>query len=186
MTSAPEIRQRIRSLTEREGRILGLLALGWKNEEIGKYLHISDDTVKTHVRRARIKLRLNGSRVALALFYVDHILPYDRTPNYQRGEKLTVWRAQAEAHRERLRAAGVLTPRTVEAIMLLANPEHAGKTTKELGALLCDDNGKPLTEHNYKTLLAKISKCLPGRSGMARIAAIARLAPLNEPAASIE
>lgn len=181
MTADLEIQQRIGMLTDREIRILGLLSLGWENKEIGKRLHISEDTVKTYLRRVHVKLKLRSSRVTLAVFYVNYLLASDCEPDYKPGQKLYVWRKQAEGHRERLRAAGTLTPKVVEAVMLLTNPEHAGKSSAELGALLRGDSGEPLTADQYKALIAKISKRLPGRGGMARIAAIALLAPFDAP-----
>lgn len=38
-------------LTDRQSNILSLIAIGDSNAEIGAKLHISEDTVKTHIRR---------------------------------------------------------------------------------------------------------------------------------------
>ncbi|MGW7573397.1 response regulator transcription factor [Streptomyces sp. NPDC054765] len=56
----------ISSLTSRENDVLGLLAAGLTNKEIGATLHIAENTVKKHVHRAMIKLSASN-RVEAAL-----------------------------------------------------------------------------------------------------------------------
>jgi len=46
----------IHSLTEREREVVGWVATGRSNGEIAGLLHLSPDTVRTHVSRAMIKL----------------------------------------------------------------------------------------------------------------------------------
>jgi two-component system, NarL family, response regulator LiaR len=46
----------VETLTDREGEVMRLLAIGLANKEIGRKLHISEDTVKTHVSRILAKL----------------------------------------------------------------------------------------------------------------------------------
>ena len=46
----------VETLTDREGEVMRLLAQGLANKEIGRDLHISEDTVKTHVSRILAKL----------------------------------------------------------------------------------------------------------------------------------
>ena len=46
----------VRSLTEREREVVALVADGLSNEEIGRRLFVSPDTVRTHVSRAMGKL----------------------------------------------------------------------------------------------------------------------------------
>ncbi|MEX2048172.1 MAG: response regulator transcription factor [Gemmatimonadota bacterium] len=53
-------------LTQRERDILRLLADGLKNEEIGKRLFISPETVRTHVRKAMRKLDADTRTQAVA------------------------------------------------------------------------------------------------------------------------
>jgi DNA-binding NarL/FixJ family response regulator len=57
------------TLTERETEVLRLMALGYANKEIGRKLHITDKTVKTHVSSILAKLELQ-SRTQAALHAV--------------------------------------------------------------------------------------------------------------------
>jgi DNA-binding NarL/FixJ family response regulator len=55
------------SLTQREREVLRLLADGLSNEEIGKRLFISPETVRTHVRKAMAKLEADTRTQAVAI-----------------------------------------------------------------------------------------------------------------------
>jgi DNA-binding NarL/FixJ family response regulator len=57
---------RLPSLTQRERDVLRLLADGHSNEEIGKRLFISPETVRTHVRKAMGKLDADTRTQAVA------------------------------------------------------------------------------------------------------------------------
>ncbi|MDX6485741.1 MAG: hypothetical protein QOF43_894, partial [Gaiellaceae bacterium] len=57
---------RLPSLTQREREVLRLLADGLANEEIGKALTISPETVRTHVRKAMAKLEADTRTQAVA------------------------------------------------------------------------------------------------------------------------
>ncbi len=57
---------RVPSLTQRERETLRLLADGLSNEEIGRRLHISPETVRTHVRKAMSKLEADTRTQAVA------------------------------------------------------------------------------------------------------------------------
>jgi DNA-binding NarL/FixJ family response regulator len=57
---------RVPALTQREREVLRLLADGLANEEIGKRLHISPETVRTHVRKAMAKLEADTRTQAVA------------------------------------------------------------------------------------------------------------------------
>jgi two-component system nitrate/nitrite response regulator NarL len=59
------------SLTEREREILQLLARGESNKAIAQTLHISNDTVKQHVRHILTKLNLTSRVEAAVLFTVE-------------------------------------------------------------------------------------------------------------------
>lgn len=59
------------SLTEREHEILQLLARGESNKAIAQTLHISNDTVKQHVRHILTKLNLTSRVEAAVLFTVE-------------------------------------------------------------------------------------------------------------------
>ncbi len=57
---------RLPALTQREREVLRLLADGLSNEEIGKQLFISPETVRTHVRKAMEKLDADTRTQAVA------------------------------------------------------------------------------------------------------------------------
>ena len=59
--------EKIPSLTQREREVLRLLADGLSNEEIGKRLFISPETVRTHVRKAMAKLQADTRTQAVAI-----------------------------------------------------------------------------------------------------------------------
>jgi DNA-binding NarL/FixJ family response regulator len=58
--------ERMTNLTQRERDVLRLLADGMSNEEIGKNLFISPETVRTHVRKAMGKLDADTRTQAVA------------------------------------------------------------------------------------------------------------------------
>ena len=58
--------ERLPVLTQREREVLKLLADGLSNDEIGKRLHISSETVRTHVRKAMRKLEADTRTAAVA------------------------------------------------------------------------------------------------------------------------
>jgi DNA-binding NarL/FixJ family response regulator len=60
------ITDRLPALTQREREVLRQLADGLTNEEIGKKLHISPETVRTHVRKAMAKLDADTRTEAVA------------------------------------------------------------------------------------------------------------------------
>jgi DNA-binding NarL/FixJ family response regulator len=64
---SPAARARLRSLTEREQQVLRLVAGGLTNGEIATELSVSETTVKTHVSRILMKLRLRD-RVQTVIF----------------------------------------------------------------------------------------------------------------------
>jgi DNA-binding NarL/FixJ family response regulator len=61
-----EVAQKLPSLTQRERDVLRLLANGQSNDEIGKELFISPETVRTHVRKAMDKLEADTRTEAVA------------------------------------------------------------------------------------------------------------------------
>jgi two-component system NarL family response regulator len=73
---APEVAARLAdrvsspSLTAREVNVLELVAKGMSNREIGAALFLSEDTIKTHLRRIYAKLGV-GDRTEAALLAVQ-------------------------------------------------------------------------------------------------------------------
>ena len=68
--SAP-VPKAIDGLSGRETEVLGLVAKGMTNREIGEQLHIAENTVKNHLRNILDKLHLNN-RAQAAAFAVRH------------------------------------------------------------------------------------------------------------------
>ena len=64
--ASPDATAKIPALTQRERDVLRLLADGNTNEEIGKELFISPETVRTHVRKAMAKLDADTRTQAVA------------------------------------------------------------------------------------------------------------------------
>ena len=62
------------ALTQRERDVLRLLADGLSNEEIGKRLFISAETVRTHLRKAMDKLGAETRTQAVALALREHLI----------------------------------------------------------------------------------------------------------------
>ena len=61
-----KLKQELPALTQREREVLRLLADGNSNEEIGKALFISPETVRTHIRKAMEKLEADTRTQAVA------------------------------------------------------------------------------------------------------------------------
>jgi DNA-binding NarL/FixJ family response regulator len=72
--AASSVGQKLPQLTQRERDVLRLLADGLSNEEIGKQLFISAETVRTHVRKAMGKLDADTRTEAVARALRDHLI----------------------------------------------------------------------------------------------------------------
>lgn len=68
------IGNKLPELTRREREVLRLLADGLANEEIGKRLYISAETVRTHVRKAMDKLDADTRTQAVARALRDRLI----------------------------------------------------------------------------------------------------------------
>lgn len=64
--ASPQVTDKLPALTQREREVLRLLADGCTNEETGKRLFISPETVRTHVRKAMAKLDADTRTAAVA------------------------------------------------------------------------------------------------------------------------
>ena len=73
-TLAASMGSKAPQLTQRERDVLRLLADGHANEEIGKRLFISAETVRTHVRKAMDKLDADTRTQAVARALRDHLI----------------------------------------------------------------------------------------------------------------
>jgi len=71
---AASVGERLPELTVRERDVLRLLANGLSNEEIGKKLFISAETVRTHLRKAMDKLGAETRTQAVAVALRDRII----------------------------------------------------------------------------------------------------------------
>jgi DNA-binding NarL/FixJ family response regulator len=72
--AASSVGNKLPELTQRERDVLRLLADGLANEEIGKRLFISAETVRTHVRKAMDKLDADTRTQAVARALRDHLI----------------------------------------------------------------------------------------------------------------
>lgn len=72
--AASSIGNKLPQLTQRERDVLRLLADGLANEEIGKRLFISAETVRTHVRKAMDKLDADTRTQAVARALRDRLI----------------------------------------------------------------------------------------------------------------
>ena len=66
--------ERVPQLTQRERDVLRLLAEGLSNDEIGKQLFISGETVRTHIRKAMDKLDADTRTQAVAKALRQHLI----------------------------------------------------------------------------------------------------------------
>ena len=72
--AASSVGSKLPQLTQRERDVLRLLADGLSNEEIGKRLFISAETVRTHVRKAMAKLDADTRTEAVARALRDRLI----------------------------------------------------------------------------------------------------------------
>jgi len=71
---ASSVSAQVPQLTQRERSVLRLLADGLGNEEIGRRLYISAETVRTHVRKAMDKLDADTRTQAVARALREHLI----------------------------------------------------------------------------------------------------------------
>jgi DNA-binding NarL/FixJ family response regulator len=72
-------------LTDREREVLGLIARGMSNSEIGRELFLSEATIKTYVTRVLSKLRLRSRTQAVVVAYESGLVRVGREPGVHAG-----------------------------------------------------------------------------------------------------
>jgi DNA-binding NarL/FixJ family response regulator len=68
---------RVRTLSNRERELLGLLASGWSNRRIAHEYFLSLNTVRTHVQSILVKLGVHSKLEAVAIAYQHGLVPID-------------------------------------------------------------------------------------------------------------
>ena len=71
----PGVDLRVRTLSNRERELLGLLANGWSNRRIAKECFLSLNTVRTHVQSILVKLGVHSKLEAVAFSYQHSLVP---------------------------------------------------------------------------------------------------------------
>jgi DNA-binding NarL/FixJ family response regulator len=66
---------RVRTLSDRERELLGLLANGWSNRRIAQECFLSLNTVRTHVQSILVKLGVHSKLEAVAFAYQHSLVP---------------------------------------------------------------------------------------------------------------
>ena len=66
-----------RRITAREREVLALVAAGYSTSEIAGVLWITEDTVRTHVKRMLVRLEARTRAHAVAIAYRDGLLLLD-------------------------------------------------------------------------------------------------------------
>jgi DNA-binding NarL/FixJ family response regulator len=70
----------LRSLSERERQVLGLLARGYSNRRIAEACYLSLNTVRTHVQNVLVKLGVHSKLEAAALAVRQGLVPIEDHP----------------------------------------------------------------------------------------------------------
>jgi len=71
----PRVDLRVRTLSNRERELLGLLASGWSNRRIAQECFLSLHTVRTHVQSILVKLGVHSKLEAVAFAYEHSLAP---------------------------------------------------------------------------------------------------------------
>jgi DNA-binding NarL/FixJ family response regulator len=71
----PRVDLRVRTLSNRERELLGLLASGWSNRRIAQECFLSLNTVRTHVQSILVKLGVHSKLEAVAFAYQHGLVP---------------------------------------------------------------------------------------------------------------
>ena len=66
---------RLGLLTKREGEVLGLLVAGMDKSSVAVHLHLSENTVRTHVQNVLTKLGVHSTVAAVSIIRKADVLP---------------------------------------------------------------------------------------------------------------
>ena len=71
----PRVELRVRTLSNRERELLGLMANGWSNRRIAEECFLSLNTVRTHVQSILVKLGVHSKLEAVTFAYQHSLVP---------------------------------------------------------------------------------------------------------------
>lgn len=187
-----QVASMIAKLKKQNLRIIHLMCLGLRDSDIAKDVGCSEGVIKQRINRSiKTALGLSGrGRETIVLWYGRHILPVDlqgvpadptKRAYTQPGEKLADWTAAAVNIRAKLRAGGVLTPRNLEVVALLTNPEHVDKSLDELASLLPPQaNGERPKGRTIHNRVHKMTSMMAKNGTRTKLVLVATLAPFDE------
>jgi hypothetical protein len=133
-------------------KILRLVALGWSDGQITGYLGVQGSDVSSALLRIKQRTRV-GKRLALALLYVEELLPHDVTAQEGPGVMLERWQGRAAERLADVRRRGGITPTHVEAFTLLVSPDYRNLTYADVGGAMTP----PLTGPKVSVLVSGLA-----------------------------
>jgi hypothetical protein len=182
-----ELKRKLEQLDAADVRILEFLALGWNRARIGKWFKRSESWTKYQVRRISDALGVHG-RGALALTYVDFILPRDtagepdeenpgeETPYPEPGMKHEQWLKEARSFQAFMHTWGKLkAPRHLELLRLLSDPHYIDLDDVALGKEFVPPIGGHTVGHYVDDVKRGVMN-----AGKIKLGVIARLVSLGD------
>lgn len=127
------------AISDAERRIIELIACGWTRPQIAPHLHLSPDTVKTHLHRVNKRMRTQNAAHLVALLIRRGVLPTTVADTAVRAQRATTRRVRWAA------PACRLTPRERDVLELLA----CGFTKEEVAERL------PLSPATVRTYVTR-------------------------------
>jgi hypothetical protein len=164
-------------------RTLGLVALGWGNEQIGKGDWVGAAAVAARLRTIKNILGMrSASRLRLAFWYVDNLLPFDTHSGFDEpGEKLYVWRIWATLQLQSLVHGGRLGADDLALIRLMGDQQYANSHLGTLAEVLSLQTDEPVSYNELKNRLTCIYKMMWGGGGQILLSVFAYLSQLDVP-----